>query len=75
MWRVMCIFVLDVGGHMYIYKSLCQLVEARIADLDTSKKADSHTKELLLSDCVDRQRIAVNSTPGSFLDVQAQTEI
>ena len=59
---------------MYIYESLCQLVEARIADLDTSKKkADSHTRELLLSDCVDLQRIAVQSAPGSFLDVQAQT--
>ena len=59
---------------MYIYKSLCQPVEARIADLDTSKKADSHTGEVLLSESVDRQRIAVKSTPGSFLDVQAQTE-
>ena len=61
-----------VGG--YTYKSLCQPVEARIADLDTSKKADSHTGELLFVRLRGPQRIAVKSTPGSFLDVQAQTE-
>ena len=50
---------------MYTYKSLCQLVRAQIADLDTSRKANSYTGELFLSDCMDLQRIAVKSAPGS----------
>ena len=64
-----------MGIYIYIYKSLCQPVKARIADLDTSKKADGHTGELLLSGCMDLQRIAVKSAPGFFLTCKPRWKI